>query len=403
MDASKTRAAAFFVSCFALLLFALVWARFPYVRSLLGPYARWFDALVWCSLGYLALRAYLMLVRQLAEGWEYAWLAVDLGIISFAVYLSGGIRSDAAIVYFWPVATSSIQRRPRRTLCVGLASALCYAAVCWAHTLTPDHAAKLITRLVVIVVATGVAVVYAQTEAARVEELARLREQVALADYRSRLSQEMHDGIQHYLVAIATRLELARALAARDPEGAARMAVEQRLTVRQAADELRYLVRRLRSPLIERRGFVAALRDHLGLFRERTGIAPRLDLQGTVQPLRPDVEQAAFRIVQEALTNIEKHASATEVGVRIAFGDTALQCEITDNGAGFDASAGPPEPSLAGGFGLNSMEQRAESVDAALRVESAPGEGTRVTFTVPLDEAQWPQEGGHAADSAADR
>jgi len=403
MDTSRTRAVAFFASCFALLLFGLAWARFPYVRSLLGPNARLFDGLIVFAVCYLALRAYLMLVRHLPAAWEYIWLAVDLGVITLAVYLTGGVRSDAAIVYFWPVATSAIQRRPRRTLCVGLACVLAYAAVCWARTLTPDQVAKLGTRLFVVIIATGVAVVYARTEAARVEELARLREQVALGDYRSRLSQEMHDGIQYYLVAIATRLDLARALAVDDPEAAARMAVEQRLTVQQAADELRYLVRRLRSPLIERRGFVDALRDHLGLFQDRTGIVPQFAIEGAVQPLRPDVEQAAFRIVQEALTNIEKHAQATAVEVHVTFGEGTLRCIVADNGHGFDASAGPSEPTTEGGFGVSSMSQRAASLDGELTIESSPDAGTRVTLTVPLEEAARPREGEHAPHPAADR
>jgi signal transduction histidine kinase len=243
---------------------------------------------------------------------------------------------------------------------------------------------RLVVRLFIIGAATAVAIAFAITEATRVEELARLREQVALADYRAQLSQEMHDGIQHYLVRIGTRLNLAAALAKTDPEGAVRMATGEALAVRQAGDELRYLVRRLRSPLVQRLGFIGALEGHLSLCGERAGCQAKLEIQGEPGRMAPDVEQAAFRILQEALTNVEKYALAAHVTVGVTFGPERLECTVTDDGVGFDASASPEAPGLQGGFGLPGMRERAQSVGGEVVIESAPGAGTTVRFLVPL-------------------
>lgn len=247
---------------------------------------------------------------------------------------------------------------------------------------------------------TVVATSFAILETKRVEEMARLREQVGIAEYRRSLSQEMHDGIQHCLTAISTRLQVAERMLAEDPAKAARMAVNQRFLVSQAADELRYLVRRLRSPAVERQGFLDGLREHLMLFRERSSMAVSVDVQGEPAPLPPDVEQAAFRIVQEALMNAEKHAEASEVSVAVSLDHRLLECTVSDNGMGFDPSQAGDEPTMESGFGIPSMRQRAEQVGGQLQIASAPGEGTVVTFTVALGDDRAPAPGAGAAGEA---
>jgi signal transduction histidine kinase len=317
--------------------------------------------------------------------WGPLWLAVDLGLISGAVFLTGGINSEAALVYFWPIATSSIRRLPRRTLAVTVATALLYALATWSTRDDPKYPSALIFRLLLLLVVGGLATSYAMAEQSLIDEVARLREEVALADYRDRLSREMHDGIQHYLADITMRLELARRLAATDPAAAARLACDQRFVVRQAAGELRYLVRLLRSPEVEREGLVGALRHHLVQVAEASGLSAPLAVEGEAGLLSREVAQAAFRIAQEAITNAEKHAAATEVRVTLRFAPERFTCTITDNGVGFDLAAAQPSPGR--GFGLPSMRQRAESVGGSLDITSAPGQGTTVTFAVATQEA----------------
>ena len=402
MDAARTRRIAFFILYFVALVSALIWVHCDYVRQRSGLDLRAAYVVFAAACAYLVLRAYLVLGGKVTEGWEYLWLAVDLLLITAGVYLTGRMGSDLALLYFWPLVTASVQRRPHLTIGVGSAIAALYTVAVAPEAIETALVPRLIARVFVIVAATAVAVAYAVTEAARVEELARLREQVALSDYRSQLSREMHDGIQHYLVRIATRLNLAKTLVDREPSKAARMAIDQALTVRQASDELRYLVRRLRSPVIEQKGFVGALQDHLTMFGQRAGADVELQVEGTLRRLPPDVEQAAFRVIQEALTNAEKYANADRVQVRITFGEDCLECVVADDGVGFDASAPPSAGGLEGGFGLPGMRERAGSVDGELTIKSAPRGGTTVTFRAPLSAAV--EEGeGHDEDPPADR
>jgi signal transduction histidine kinase len=381
MDAARTRRIAFFILYFVALVSALIWVHCDYVRQRSGVDLHAAYVVFAGACAYLLLRAHLVLGGRVSERWEYLWLSMDLLLITAGVYLTGRMGSDLALLYFWPLVTASVQRRPRLTIGVGSAIAVLYGIVAGPDAIETALLPRLIARLFVIAAATAVAVAYAVTEAARVEELTRLREQVALSEYRSRLSQEMHDGIQHYLVRIAAKLNLARILVEREPDKAARMAIDQALTVRQASDELRYLVRRLRSPVVEQQGFIGALQDHLTMFGERAGADVELQVEGTLRPLAPDVEQAAFRIIQEALTNTEKYADADRVEVRVTFGDDSLECVVADNGRGFDPSAPRPD-GVDGGFGLPGIRERAASVDGEVAITSAPGGGTTITFRV---------------------
>jgi len=405
MKQKTLQSPAFFVLYACVLSFAFVWSHFPYVLERSGENIILFRGLLAFAACYLGMRTYLVLLRGIPEGRGYVWLALDLVIITLAVKLTGGIRSDAALIYFWPLVTSSIERRPKMTLTLGLVTAVLYMVAVWPpQPNVTGSPAKAATYVFVILLATALAVFYARWEAARVSEMVKLREQVALGEYRSRLSQEMHDGIQHYLVKIATRLDLARLLARDDPQRAAEAATDQRLTVRQASDELRYLIRRLRSPVVQQLGFVDALRDHLAMFAERASVDAPLDIKGTATSLPPDVEQAAFRIVQEALTNAEKYAQASQVRVRLCFGQDAFECVTVDDGLGFDPGPVREEPDLDSGFGMLSMKERAESAGGRLGVSSAPGKGTEITFSVPLapEDSAAAKGGHHGKDQAAD-
>ena len=385
MDAARTRSAAFFIQYLLLLLASLVWVQFDFVRRRMGDdKLSLFYVLIAVTLCYLGLRAYLVIGRRVARRWAGLWMSLDLVVITCSVYLTGGIDSEAALLYLWPIVTSSIRRLPRRTIAVSIAGAVLYVIATWQDHGSEKYWGTLMVRMIVLLMATSLAIYYSRSETALIEELSRLREEVALSNYRTRLSQEMHDGIQHYLASIAVRLELARKLMSTDPAEAARIAVDQRFAIRQASAELRYLVRLLRSPRLEREGFVDALRHHLSLFTEGSSMSVSLEVDGEVTALPPDVAQAAFRVMQEALMNVEKHAKATEAKVTLSFGANCFGCVVEDNGMGFDPASSSQAPAVGGGFGLPGMTQRAESVGGKVEVSSAPGQGTVVKFTVPV-------------------
>jgi len=362
--------------------FAIAWAAAP---GILGVSRDPDEILalrmvVLVALAYLAIRSWVVL-RRPQWGWQHVWPLVDVLLISVALCVKGSPhRSWLSLLYLLPVAEAAATLELRWALAVGVLSAAAYVVACGAAGLGSLQYMYAIFRLFFLVLMASLLTHLARTAA-------RAQSELALSRYRTALSREMHDGIQHYLVAISTRLGYAVGLLGRDPERAARLAVDQRFLVGQAADELRYLVRRLRTPVLERQGFLDGLRDHLMLFGDSTGIAVSLEVEGEPQVLAPDVEQAAFRIIQESLTNARKHARASAVAVRLAYEPGRLDCVVEDDGVGFDPAQTPPAPSVEGGVGLSSMRERAASVGAMLHVESAPGEGTRVTFTVQTDAA----------------
>ena len=404
MRQAKARSAAFFIQYYVLLLLGLLWLQIGAVRAHTGENLKLVYALLGAAACYVAVRAYLVLGRGLSGHWTYLWLSIDLMLITGVVRLTGGMNSEAALVYVWPLASSAIQRLPYRTLTAGGAIAVLYTAATWPDALTQDYATTLGTRLLVVVLATSQGIIYSLGEASRIEENTKLREKVALADYRDRLAQEMHDGIQHYLVDIGVRLELARRQIADHPVQAANLAVDQRFSVRQAADELRYLVRLLRSPAVDREGFLNALRNHLATFGERASVSTPLRVEGEEVPVPPPVAHAAFRIIQEALTNIERHAKARQVQLTLSFAADVLECLIADDGIGFVL---PTEgtPGVDTGFGLSSMRQRAAALGGSVQIESAPGQGTKVMLAIPLKPGQTSaaERNAHGEDQAAHR
>lgn len=311
--------------------------------------------------------------------WAWVGLVLDVLLISLAVQWSGGSSSELALLYFWPLAVAGIRRRWSEALSAGLLSAAAYSVVAWPQpgAEAEQRLAVLATRICVLLFATSLSAWFAYAEARRLEELSSLREELALARYREDLSREMHDGIQHYLVSMSLQLELAAKRAEASPREALSLALDQRFTLRQAAEELRYLVRRLRSDRAVARSFAELARTHLtGLAGGRDGL--RLVVEGEERPLPASAEHAVLRILQEAVTNAAKHARAECIEARVAFAADALECAIRDDGVGFDPDA------VEEGSGLAGMLERAASVGAELDIRSEPSGGTVVRVRLPL-------------------
>jgi len=386
----------FFIVYAGLLVFGFLWVTFSHVQRR-TPDADIVRIVLVAGLCYLALRALVVLSRRGSDRLEYVWVSADIVLITVLVYLTGGIHSEAALMYLLPIFTYSIQRRIFGVLAVGACSAILYTVATWPADLTYEYIGELTTRLVVVTLVTLVATCYAIHETDRINELAQLRARVTLGEYRRELSAEIHDGIQHYLVSMAMRLEMVKRLAETDAQRAAKIASEQRFVLRQAADELRYLIRRLRAPALEHHGFVEAIREHVDLFGDRSSMRTSMTVEGTPALMSADADHAAFRIVQESLMNAEKHSQATEITVTLKYGHEQLECTVADNGVGFDPTQVGGEPDLEGGFGFTTMRQRAEQAGGTLEVDSAPGEGARISFIVPLKAAAVPAAG--AADA----
>lgn len=198
-------------------------------------------------------------------------------------------------------------------------------------------------------------------------------------DERRRLARELHDGVGQNLTAIKHRL--AAVLATLPPE-CARSRDELDLVIALCGDTLedtRELSRLLRPPILDDLGLEAALR---WLSRSQ-GDASGLDIGVEVEalpPLDPDLQTLLFRVAQEALNNIARHAQATTVLIRVVARGGLLQLQVADDGRGCD----PAQALQSGGSGLGGMRERLRLYDGRLELRSVPGEGTRVRAVVPL-------------------
>jgi signal transduction histidine kinase len=210
---------------------------------------------------------------------------------------------------------------------------------------------------------------------------------VAVLEERERIAREMHDNFAQVLGYVSTKTQAARRLLA---SGDARMAETQMIQMEEAARQLYTDVREailgLRSPLGRGYSFLQVLDEYLTRFGQVSEIRTRLDTSignGAIE-LPPRTEIQVFRIIQESLTNVRKHADATEATVRLQADPAALTIVVEDNGHGFEPSRIVRDDWPH--FGLQTMRERAEAVGASLRVESAPGHGTRVIVRIPVSE-----------------
>jgi signal transduction histidine kinase len=216
---------------------------------------------------------------------------------------------------------------------------------------------------------------HAQLETAhqRLRRHAATVEQLAISRERNRLARELHDTLAHSLSALTIQLEALRTLLSNDPAGAEKCVDELTALARRGLEESRQAIQALRTDPVETLGLESALRDELQALRARTGIQANLSVAGEESDLTVKEAQALFRIAEEALTNVERHAAAQQVAVRLACGADRIDLVIHDDGIGFDPAAVGPEH-----YGLTGMHERAVMIGATLKVNSHPGGGTDV-------------------------
>lgn len=197
---------------------------------------------------------------------------------------------------------------------------------------------------------------------------------------RNRLAREIHDTLAQGLTAIALQLETADALLDVSPERA-RQAVQQALGLARAnLEEARRSVMDLRAAPLEGRTLAEALSAMIESYRARGTFAVDMQVTGAHRPLSPRLEVGLFRIAQEALTNIDRHASAKQVVFQYNAQPDQIELVIEDDGVGFD----PAILQREGHFGLIGLNERAKLLGGTLAVCSNPGEGTQILVQIPV-------------------
>lgn len=204
--------------------------------------------------------------------------------------------------------------------------------------------------------------------------LRAMQEQAAVAAERNRLARDLHDAVTQTLFSATLIADVLPRLWERNPVEGKRRLEEVRQLTRGALAEMRTLLLELRPTALADASLPDLLRHLTDAFIGRSRVQTDLQIRGTID-LPPEVKLAVYRIAQEALNNIGKHAFASQVAISIEKTEQRLLLEISDNGRGFN-----PTVNITNHLGLGIMRERAESIGASLIIDSAPGKGTNLSL-----------------------
>jgi signal transduction histidine kinase len=221
------------------------------------------------------------------------------------------------------------------------------------------------------------------TQAAIAIKSARLRQQagqLALVNERQRLARDLHDSVTQLMYGISLFADASqKALAGNKIEKAIENLGELRKMTREAMLEMRLLVFELHPPILEEEGLVTALQTRLDSVEARSGIHTEYHVVGE-RRLPLEIESELYRIAQEALTNVVKHAKADEISLTLNFKKGRFQLIIEDNGIGFD----PGDADKGRGMGLRGMQERVQRLNGILNIDSTKDDGTIIQVTVEV-------------------
>ncbi|HET9913646.1 MAG TPA: sensor histidine kinase [Anaerolineales bacterium] len=208
-------------------------------------------------------------------------------------------------------------------------------------------------------------------------------EQLTVSRERNRVARELHDTLTHTLSGVAVQLEAVDSLWTSDRKQARDLLRHSLRATRDGLTETRNAIQSLRAAPLADLGLARALRDFAETTAARTGLQVEFDLSNHLDGLPLEVEQCFYRIGQEAIENIARHAQAKCVKVKLSGNASRLCLQVSDDGSGFDLHTSESGRH----FGLQGMRERAQLIHAALEILSHPGEGTRLSLA-------WHENGG---------
>lgn len=202
---------------------------------------------------------------------------------------------------------------------------------------------------------------------------------------RKRIARGLHDETSQALTSLALNLEMAAdSLPASAVEAKAKLK-EVLATATRTLDEIHNIIYELRPTLLDDLGLIAALKWHVENYLETAGVTAYLETDGEERRLPSEVEVGLFRVVQEATTNIVRHARAESAFVFLDFEESSVVMRIEDDGQGFDPHQVAKDKDRERGLGLLGMKERVEQLGGTLSIVSRPGEGTQIHIRVPIN------------------
>lgn len=207
----------------------------------------------------------------------------------------------------------------------------------------------------------------------------------AQEDERKRVAREIHDGPAQLIANLVIKTELCEKLIDMDKEKAKEELDSLKGFLRSSLRDVRKIIYDLRPMSLDDLGLVPTLQRYISNYIEENDILVDFAVLGEQKALKPVAELAAFRIVQEALTNIKKHSGAKNAGVRVEFTDSQINLLISDDGKGFDKSKIRTTKDEDAGYGLLNMKERVELLNGKFDLKTARGKGTRIFASLSLD------------------
>ena len=206
----------------------------------------------------------------------------------------------------------------------------------------------------------------------------------AVTEERTRIACEIHDGLVQSLAGVNFKLDLCLQLMRKNPKASLATIKESKAQLKLAIQEARQVIFNLRPLHYDKMELIPALTNYFRSYETQSHIVTNFSVTGDEQILFPRTKIFLFRIIQEALINVQKHAKANRVSIRLDIDLDMLRITITDNGVGFDMETVLRDPEKWDHFGIKGIVERARLVGGEGRVESKKGHGTKVVVEVPL-------------------
>ena len=206
----------------------------------------------------------------------------------------------------------------------------------------------------------------------------------AVTEERTRIACEIHDGLVQSLAGVNFKLDLCEQLMLKDPHACQVTVRQTRAELKLAIQEARQVIFNLRPLHYDQLELIPALTNYLKSYETQSHIKTEFAVTGDEKTMPPRTKIFLFRILQEALSNVEKHAKADLINVHLEIGRDMLTATVTDNGIGFDVEAVSRNPEKWDHFGLRGIVERARLVGGQAKIESKKGRGTRIVMHVPL-------------------
>jgi two-component system sensor histidine kinase DegS len=204
----------------------------------------------------------------------------------------------------------------------------------------------------------------------------------AQEEERRKISRQIHDGPAQALANFILQTEIASRLFSTDQEKAREELNNLKAASTATFSHIRDFIFDLRPMMLDDLGLVPTARRYIEAFKDKTGIEVGIVVTGTERRLEVHREVLAFRAIQSLLKNVRDHAQATQVKVMLDMGDHQLRITVEDNGKGFDPESLSEDDAKK--YGLNTLQDRIDKVGGTLDIDSATGEGSRITFSIPI-------------------